>query len=705
MKKYIYTLLFAITLLIVLLLLIPIGEKCATLFTLTSSSEPSLIRFPESYYEGESALKKGWTQEARRIIEEGKAQAKDSNDYYRFEVLDAMYYSYIMQADSFLCCNRRLRNYIERNRGTDDPLLRLLEMECEMQLGIYEAKMTGRMDLAQEHNMKALELANQLRCAADRRQLLLVNIADVYKQQGRYDQSVNFFREAMNLGDSIGMNDAMRITLDIGIASAYAAMHNFEHSAKWWKQAEGLKPRMDSVELFHYLNNRGNDYYLQGKYRESLDCFLELDSIIADDSNLYWERMFERCNLSDIYIKLGYLERGKEILDETQPFFTKQQQFIPLFYLITQRIELALEEGRLDEAKRLVSENPIPEWMIPEQLQLRRKVLMRLYQQTGEWQKYSEQLRDYVQLRDSIASDNMKMRFSEALMHYEHEKAMLEKQRLLEEKELSFYWALALLLISFIVIVLLCVIFAMKQRERQLRESEMRSSIAGLRMENVRNRITPHFISNALAAEIMTQMDGKEANLDSLVQLLHRGIELTDVEQSTLSEELEFIRFYCNIESRSVGDDFRLVIELDDAIDADRVLLPSMSIQILVENAIKHGLRRKPRVEGKLRTVTVKATQKDGATLVEIIDNGQGLPENRRNKERTGLRVMGQTLHLLNEQYMQSASYHSHDLLMDYGLDNYCHPDGDTGCRAWLLLPEKFDYTLKKGENDGTRTN
>jgi hypothetical protein len=60
--------------------------------------------------------------------------------------------------------------------------------------------------------------------------------------------------------------------------------------------------------------------------------------------------MFERCNLSDVYIKLGQLERGKALLDETQPFFTEQKQPIPLFYLITQRIEVALEEGRIADA-------------------------------------------------------------------------------------------------------------------------------------------------------------------------------------------------------------------------------------------------------------------------------------------------------------------------------------------------------------------
>jgi len=696
MKKSLIALSCLAVLLIVAFFLSPVGRKCSALFTLTSSEDVSAYHFPDAYHEGEEQLKQGNTHEVRRIIEEGKATAKDSIDYYRFEVLNAKYYFYTMQADSFMYSHRRLQSYIGRQKNADNLELRLLKMECEMQLGVYETKMVGRMDSALEHNMKALDMAERLNCDPDYRLLILINIADVYKQMGRYDQSVRYFRDAMELGDSLGMSDATRITLDIGIASAYAAMHNFEQSAVWWKLAAQMKPLMKRTELFHYLNNRGNDYYLQERYSESMACFLELDSVISRDPDMHWECMYGRCNLSAVNIKLGHPERAKKLLDETEHFFTEQKQPIPLYYLTTQRIELALNEGRIDEASRLDKENPTPHWMIPEQVQLRRKELMRLYQLTGKWKEYGEQLKAYMLLKDSMTSDNTNMRFSEALMHYEHDKALMEKQLQLEEKELSYRWAIAVLVVSGLVIILLVIIIIMKHRERKLRESEMRGRIAGLRMETVRNRITPHFISNALSVEIMAQMDGKQADLDSLVQLLHRGIELTDVEQSTLSEELEFIRFYCDIESRSIGDDFRFSIQLDSGVDADNIILPSMCIQILVENAIKHGLKPKPRKEGQLRTVLVRATRQEQATLVEVIDNGVGLPSNRKVKERTGLRVVKQTIILLNEQNLQAAPHGSHPQLMDCGLENYTHADGEHGCRAWILLPDEFDYRLQR---------
>ena len=630
------------------------------------------------------------------FIESGKTASKDSDNYYRYVVLETKYYFTTMQADSFLKYHRLTRQYVNKHLDHPNKQQRIFRMECEMQSGVYETKMNGRMDSALTHYQNALTLMDGLPRDDSYRLMAFSNIADTYKQMGRYDKSVNYFRQALELGDSIQMADNVRATLSIGIASAYAAMGSFEQSVEWWEKARELKPAMGRTEMFHYLNNRGNDYYLQGRYQESLDCFLELDSLISADSTMVWERMFEWANLSDLYIKLGQPERAIPLLNQTEPFFTQQRQLIPLFYLITQRIELALINHRYDEAQQLINDNPVPYWMIPEQKQIRRKVVMEFYRQTRQWQQCAEVMNDYALLSDSIANGNLKMRFSDVLLQYEHQKQLLDQQKQLEKKELSFRWAVALLIASIILIILIAIISVMKYRERKLRDAELRGSIAELRMATVRNRITPHFISNALTAELMAQMNGQKPNLDQLVLLLHRGIELTDIEQTTLSEELKFIHFYCDIESRSLGPDFQLNINIDKEINTDKVLLPSMSVQILVENAIKHGLKARQPEEGRPRTVWINVLPREEATLIEVIDNGVGLAEDRRNKERTGLRVMRQSIHLLNEQFIQEHGKHTGKPLMDYGLENYSHPDGQRGCRAWLLLPADFSYILRK---------
>ena len=73
-----------------------------------------------------------------------------------------------------------------------------------------------------------------------------------------------------------------------------------------------------------------------------------------------------------------------------------------------------------------------------------------------------------------------------------------------------------------------------------------------MRMENTRNRITPHFIYNALTHEMLAQMEGRKVDLNALTQLLRRGVEQADMLETTLEEELTFVDYYVDIERQQM---------------------------------------------------------------------------------------------------------------------------------------------------------
>jgi LytS/YehU family sensor histidine kinase len=78
--------------------------------------------------------------------------------------------------------------------------------------------------------------------------------------------------------------------------------------------------------------------------------------------------------------------------------------------------------------------------------------------------------------------------------------------------------------------------------------------------------------------------------------------------------------------------------------------------------------------------LTVRVSRKENATLVEVIDNGQGL--NSTYQEHTGMRLVRQTIQMLNERNQQQITF---------GIGNI--PDG---CRSWLLLPDDYNYNFTK---------
>jgi LytS/YehU family sensor histidine kinase len=230
------------------------------------------------------------------------------------------------------------------------------------------------------------------------------------------------------------------------------------------------------------------------------------------------------------------------------------------------------------------------------------------------------------------------------------------------------------LVVALLAIGLLCVLIWEWRRRQKLHNMEVRQQIVGMRMENTRNRITPHFIYNALTHEMLAQMEGRKVNLESLTQLLRRGIEQADMLETTLAEELSFVDYYVDIERQQMPLALFYEKEIGEKVNLQAVKLPAMTIQIYVENAIKHGLKR----QGGM--LTIRVSRKENATLVEVIDNGQGL--NSTYQEHTGMRVVRQTIQMLNERNQQQITF---------GIGNI--PDG---CRSWLLLPDDYNYNFTK---------
>ena len=94
--------------------------------------------------------------------------------------------------------------------------------------------------------------------------------------------------------------------------------------------------------------------------------------------------------------------------------------------------------------------------------------------------------------------------------------------------------------------------------------------------------------------------DEQAGNMRGLVKLMRRNLELTEQLCVTMAEELDFVNTFINLEREALGDSFILSTSIDAAIHLDQEILPSMMIQIPIENAIKHALKDK---EGMKKTV------------------------------------------------------------------------------------------------------
>ncbi|HKD06645.1 MAG TPA: histidine kinase [Bryobacteraceae bacterium] len=143
------------------------------------------------------------------------------------------------------------------------------------------------------------------------------------------------------------------------------------------------------------------------------------------------------------------------------------------------------------------------------------------------------------------------------------------------------------------------------------------------RLDALTSQINPHFLFNTLnsiSTLIRINPDQARTMLQKLSRILRRRLKNQD-HFSPLRDELEFIEDYLSIEIVRFGDKLRIAREIDPAVSD--MLVPSMLLQPLVENSIRHGLAGK--VDGG--TVTLRARRKGDWLSIEIEDDGVGIAE------------------------------------------------------------------------------
>ncbi|MBN2661839.1 MAG: histidine kinase [Tannerellaceae bacterium] len=205
-----------------------------------------------------------------------------------------------------------------------------------------------------------------------------------------------------------------------------------------------------------------------------------------------------------------------------------------------------------------------------------------------------------------------------------------------------------LCLASLLIFGTLVVFGKVRNRQHALVNEQQQLRISILRLQNIRNRITPHFIFNELNRVISQASDkGQYNEMQDLVKLLRFSLQLNQKLGITLKEELDFVRFYLEVERKRLGDDFVVEWVLDEAVNPDEVFLPAMFVQIPVENAIKHGLAL---LEGEKR-LRICVSGQTGGVKVCVSDNGLGFyPDLELGVYGTGmgLKVLYQTADVLN---------------------------------------------------------
>lgn len=200
-------------------------------------------------------------------------------------------------------------------------------------------------------------------------------------------------------------------------------------------------------------------------------------------------------------------------------------------------------------------------------------------------------------------------------------------------------------LLTFTFTLLFNITYYTIQLNRELRIAE--SSAMHSELKTLRAQVNPHFLFNALnsiAALIRVRPEEAEEVTEHLADLFRYSLRSSERAVVTMADELESVRLYLTIESSRFRD--RLRVHYEIAPGLRRALVPSLVLQPLVENAVKHGLNRS---EDTCR-ISVSGTIEGDTVRLQVHDTGPGFHTLDRDvlyARGTGLSNVHQRLSLL----------------------------------------------------------
>ena len=607
-------------------------------------------------------------------------EAKDSLVKYNYLAMTLKTYLITSQLDSAQIVIQQIHDFIERQHSSSQ--MADLESECFNMKGNIFARV-GNMDSAEICFRKAYELrmrGTRIEVVPD----ILMNLADANNRLGKLDIGAAWYRRALLMCDSLHIASTKKPPIYYGLAQVYVTMRDFEQCDYYYNLAGESYDSMLPYEKYIYLNNRGTSYYYREDYQTAIKYFQKVIDLVEGYADMSFELNLGRLNLGDCYLQLNKVDLAVKYINECQLFFEGMGVSTALYYIDTQKIELALLQKDFQEARRLLSESVVPPGIDPDMVHIRNKYLQQFYEETGNYKRAYHYLQRNNQLDDSIRNERVRMRTADLTLRYQQDSTLIAHRVLLQEQKNKVLRQTQFVVFAVAVVSILTAVFLYlySKKKRALLLARNHRTVSTLRLENIRNRLSTHFIFNVLNREMVERNVEEKQELSSLVKLMRRNLELVEQLCVTLAEELDFVKTYINLERRSLGPDFHSELKIEKDVQPEQIRILSMMIQIPVENAVKHALREK---EGE-RNLWVSVCRRGNGICIKITDNGGGYrPDSRNRGTGTGMKVIMQTIRILNNKNKEAIDVLVHNVSLQ---------SGEMGCEVTFWLPDNYDYRI-----------
>lgn len=532
---------------------------------------------------------------------------------------------------------------------------------------------------------------------------ICINIADASRQLGKLADASSWYRRANFLADSLNLHEAQNSIL-AGLGQVYNDLRNYQLAHFYFRKAERQYPPRNPKDAHFFYNSWGNVYSSQEKPAEALKCFLKAQKATLQMGQPFMTAVVD-ANLGQTYLELNRLDSAQKYLANTTKFFFVQpnMQNDLQFYIDGLNAALALKQNRLDKASAILSKPYDLSKMSPNYLYLYHKGWADLYERKGQFAKALQYQKLMKQYDDSLRNATMVSNVQENELRFKQDTAIVRRDLILQstQAEAKSSRLILLLVIGLLVVgvLALVVFYRYKSLRHKHQHREEMNRMMALKMENVRNRFSPHFVFNVLNIFISNLPKGVNVKpLRLLIQVLRANLLTCDQVAVSLEDELQMVMSYSSL--RHETNPLLPMPRFDIAKEVNMsLMLPSMILQIPVENALKHAFVGMEE-SGEKPLLDVKVWIEDGILRIDVIDNGCGgvgavagmgtRKANAAASTGTGLRILNSTIEMLNAGNARKMYFkmQSRAGTADGGSDR------QKGMCVSIRVPCEYDYSV-----------
>lgn len=532
---------------------------------------------------------------------------------------------------------------------------------------------------------------------------ICINIADASRQLGKLADASSWYRRANFLADSLNLHEAQNSIL-AGLGQVYNDLRNYQLAHFYFRKAERQYPPRNPKDAHFFYNSWGNVYSSQEKPAEALKCFLKAQKAARQMGQPFMTAVVD-ANLGQTYLELNRLDSAQKYLANTTKFFFVQpnMQNDLQFYIDGLNAALALKQNRLDKASAILSKPYDLSKMSPNYLYLYHKGWADLYERKGQFAKALQYQKLMKQYDDSLRNATMVSNVQENELRFKQDTAIVRRDLILQstQAEARSSRLILLLVIGLLVVgvLALVVFYRYKSLRHKHQHREEMNRMMALKMENVRNRFSPHFVFNVLNIFISNLPKGVNVKpLRLLIQVLRANLLTCDQVAVSLEDELQMVMSYSSL--RHETNPFLPMPQFDIAKEVDMsLMLPSMIIQIPVENSLKHAFVGMEE-SGEKPLLDVKVWIEDGMLRIDVIDNGCGgvgavagmgtRKTNAAASTGTGLRILNSTIEMLNAGNARKLYFKMQSRIGAAGGGS----DRQKGMCVSIGVPCEYDYSV-----------